>query len=126
MLVYAQSVDEVLTAYFDAWNEADSTKRESLLRRSLSEDAELIDPSGRWQGIAGLSDRIGRYHEAAPGTRVIPGSGVDSHHDLERYVWHIVGPTGDPVMEGIDVAERDRDGHLVRILMFHGPFPPPE
>jgi hypothetical protein len=26
-------------------------------------------------------------------------------------------------MEGIDVAERDPDGCLRRILMFHGPLP---
>jgi hypothetical protein len=26
-------------------------------------------------------------------------------------------------MEGLDVAERDRDGRLRRILMFHGALP---
>jgi hypothetical protein len=27
-------------------------------------------------------------------------------------------------MEGLDVAERDPDGRLQRIVMFHGPLPP--
>jgi hypothetical protein len=63
---------------------------------SLSGDAELIDPTGRWQGIAGLSDRIGNYHSSAPGTTVVPASGVDVHNGIERYAWKIVDPSGIP------------------------------
>jgi hypothetical protein len=55
---------------------------------------------------------------------VLPGSGVDRHNNLERYTWKIVDPSGNQVMEGLDVAERDDSGRLRRVLMFHGPLPP--
>jgi hypothetical protein len=71
-------------------------ERRRLLGQCLSGDAELIDPTGRWQGIAGLSDRIGNYHSSAPGTTVVPASGVDVHNGIERYAWKIVDPSGIP------------------------------
>jgi hypothetical protein len=117
-------VDRVLVDYFAAWNETNANERAELLERSLSEDAELIDPTGRWRGFAGLSERIANYHGAAPGTTVVAASGVDVHNGIERYAWKIVDPSGTELMEGLDVAERDPDGRLQRIVMFHGPLPP--
>src|SRR6266571_1077589 len=97
-------MDAVLIDYFAAWNEIDAVEREHLLRRSVSDSAELVDPLGRWQGVAGISDRIATYHESAPGTRVVPGSGVDAHNDVERYAWRIVDPQGSELMEGLDIT----------------------
>jgi hypothetical protein len=48
-----------LVDYFAAWNETDADERRQPLRRCLSDDAELIDPTGRWRRIAGLSERLG-------------------------------------------------------------------
>jgi hypothetical protein len=59
----------------------------------------------------------------APGTKVVPGSGVDVHNDVARYAWKIVNPAGNDVMEGLDVTLRDAAGRLRRIMMFHGPLP---
>jgi hypothetical protein len=117
-------VDEVLDAYFEAWNETDAERRRALLERSITPEAELVDPTGRWRGIAGLSERIGNYHSSAPGTRVVPSSGIDAHHDLLRYSWSVVDGDGRELIEGLDVAERAPDGRLVRISMFHGSLPP--
>jgi hypothetical protein len=58
-------VDEALRAYFAAWNEPDADTRARLLGDSVTEAAELIDPTGHWRGIDGLMERIGRYHAAA-------------------------------------------------------------
>jgi len=116
-------MDDVLRDYFAAWNERNADERARLLRRSLSDDAELVDPTGRWSGVDGLSNRIARYHAAAADTNVVPASGIDAHNDVERYAWKIVDPTGQEVMEGLDVAERGDDGRLKRILIFHGYLP---
>ena len=116
-------MDAVLADYFAAWNEQDDGERARLLQRSLSDEAELVDPTGRWRGVDGVSDRISRYHASAPGTKVVPGSGIDGHNDVERYAWRIVNSAGSAVMDGLDVAERDPDRRLRRILMFHGPLP---
>ena len=81
-------------AYFAACNEPDSERRRQLLERSVADDAELVDPAGRWQGIDGFVERIGRYQTAAPGTKVVPASGMDAHNDVVRYAWTIVDSGG--------------------------------
>jgi hypothetical protein len=116
-------VEEAIATYFAAWNEQDPAERDRMLELSLTNDVELLDPTGRCTGISELSDRIARYQSAAPGTKVVSASGVDAHNDVVRYAWKIVDPQGDEVMEGLDVAERMDDGRLRRILMFHGPLP---
>lgn len=118
------AVDDAIATYFAAWNEQDPDRRRRLLERALTDDAVLLDPTGRWEGVAELVERIGRYQSAAPGTQVATASGVDAHNELVRYAWKIVDRDGVDVMEGIDVAERVEDGRLRRILMFHGPLPP--
>jgi len=115
-------VDRTLADYFAAWNETNADDRRQLLGRCLSDDVELIDPTGRWHGIPGLSERIASYHSSAPDTRVVPASGVDEHNGIERYAWRIVDPSGTELMQGLDVAERDTAGRLQRIVMFHGPL----
>jgi hypothetical protein len=70
-----------------------------------------------------VAERIAGYHASAPGTRVLPASGVESHNNVERYLWKIVDASGEQVMEGLDVAERDGQGRLRRIVMFHGAVP---
>jgi hypothetical protein len=117
-------VEDVIATYFGAWNEHDPSERGRMLERSLAEEFELVDPTGTCIGTSELSDRIARYQSAAPGTKVVAASGIDAHNDVIRYAWKIIGPGGDQVMEGLDVAERADDGRLKRILMFHGPLPP--
>lgn len=94
-----------------------------MLLRCVEGDAELVDPTGRWQGVDGFVERIGRYQSAAPGTRVVPASGIDAHNDVMRYAWIIIDLEGRSIIDGIDVAERGSDGRLRRIMMFHGPLP---
>jgi hypothetical protein len=115
-------VDAVIGNYFRAWNEVDPEQRRFLLERSVTSDVELVDPTGRWQGVEGLSERICNYLSSAPGTRVVPSSDVDAHHDLARYSWSVVDDGGE-IIEGLDVVERAGDGRLKRISMFHGPLP---
>ena len=86
-------------------------------------DAELVDPTGRWQGVDGLVERIERYRSASPGTTVVPASGVDAHNDVVRCAWAIIDPEGRSLIDGLDVAERTSKGRLRRSLMFHGPLP---
>jgi hypothetical protein len=117
-------VDDPIATYVGAWNERDADQRRRMLESCVTQDAELIDPTGRWKGVAGLVERIGHYHSAAPGTQVVTASGLDSHNDVVRYAWRIVDEQGGEIMDGIDVAECADDGRLRRILMFHGPLPP--
>jgi SnoaL-like domain len=116
-------VDDLIVAYFDAWNEVDAERRRALLERSLTPDVELLDLAGRWRGIEAVSERIGNYLSSLPGSRILPSSGVDAHHDVIRYAWSLVDGDGRELIEGLDVAERADDGRLGRITTFHGPLP---
>ena len=117
-------MDAILADYFAAWNEADDQERIRLLRRSITDEAQLLDSAGDWRGVDGFAERIGRYHALAPGTKVVPASGVDSFGNVLRYAWRIVDLRGDDVLEGLDVVEVAEDGRLRRVLMFHGALPP--
>ena len=77
--------DDVLAAYDAAWNEPDAAKRAQLLARSLTEDAELVEPSGRFQGRESVNERIAGFSERFPGARVTITSGIDEHNGFSRY-----------------------------------------
>ena len=63
-------LDDVLAAYDAAWNESDAAERARLLARSLTDDAELVDPSGRFQGRQAVNERIAGFSDRFPGARV--------------------------------------------------------
>ncbi len=118
-------IDRIDT-YFEAWNEPDASQRRALLERCVNAEAELLDPTGRFRGLDGVRDRIGAFHQSAPGARVVKSTGNDQHNGFVRYGWNIVDPQGATVLEGIDVAELDGDGSLLRVVMFFGPLPSPD
>jgi hypothetical protein len=117
--------DEIIAAYEAAWNEPDAAARARQLERSLTEDAELIDPTGHYRGRAGVAERIAGFSDRFPGARVTITSGVDAHHGFARFSWRITGSDGSPLADGIDVVEqRADDGRLRRVVMFFGALPP--
>lgn len=117
-------LDDVLRAYDAAWNEPDQEARSQLLERSLTEDAELIDPTtGRFEGRDAINERIAGFSERFPGARLTLTSGVDEHNGFARYAWAINAADGSLILEGIDVVERDDDNRLRRVVMFFGPLP---
>ncbi len=116
-------LDEVLATYDAAWNEPDSAERGRLLERSLTEDAELVDPSGRWHGRQAIDERIAGFSERFPGASVTITSGIDEHHGIARYAWTITAADGNTILDGIDVVERAEDDRLRRVVMFFGALP---
>jgi hypothetical protein len=116
-------MDDTITAYVAAWNEPDAGERRRLLEQSLTADAQLLGPNYLCSGTDEIVEQIGRYQVQMPGTRIVPSSGVDAHHDVARYAWRIVDEADTAVMEGLDVVERADDGRLSRVVMFYGPLP---
>jgi hypothetical protein len=116
-------LDEVVRAYDAAWNEPDQAARAQLLERSLTEDAELVDPStGRFQGRDAINERIAGFGERFPGAQLSITSGVDEHNGFARFAWAIHAADGSLILEGMDVVERDDDKRLRRVVMFFGPL----
>jgi hypothetical protein len=117
-------LDDVLAAYESAWNEPDHAARADLLARSLSDDAELVEPTrGRFTGRDVINQRISEYSDRFPGARLTLTSGVDEHNGFARFSWVIHAADGSLVLEGIDVVERGDDNRLRRMVMFFGPLP---
>ena len=117
--------DDVIAAYDAAWNEVDPAARTSQLERSLSDDAELVDPTGHYRGRAAVAERIAGFGDRFPGARVTITSGVDTHHGFARYSWRITGVDGSMLLEGLDVVEQSaHDDRLRRVVMFFGALPP--
>jgi hypothetical protein len=114
---------DVVDAYDRAWGEPDPTERRRLLERSLTEDAELISPQGRWAGRDAIAKWIDGFPERMPGATVKVTSGVDAHHGFTRYAWSIAGDDGSTIAEGIDVCQLADDGRLRRVVMFFGSIP---
>lgn len=116
--------DDALAAYASAWNEPDHAARGQLLARSLTDDAELLDPSGgRFAGRDAISERIAGFGARFPGARLTLTSGVDEHNGFARHAWAIGAADGSVVLEGIDVVERGEADRLRRVVMFFGPLP---
>ena len=114
---------EIVDAYDRAWGEPDAAERRRLLKRSLTDDAELISPQGRWAGREAVAEWIDGFAERMPGASVDVTSGIDAHSGFARYAWVITDHDGSAIAEGIDVCELGDDGRLRRVVMFFGPIP---
>jgi hypothetical protein len=113
------TVDTFLAAY----NETDARTRLGLLEQAFTADGRLIDPPLDSAGRQGISDMMGAVHQQFPGHTFRRTSGVDEHHGHLRYGWELIGPDGNVVLAGMDVAELDGTGQLVRVTGFFDPLP---
>jgi hypothetical protein len=112
-----------IDTYLDAYGETDVARRDELVERVWATNGELLDPpleaSGR-AAISGLADVVNAHY---PGHRFRRTSGIDAHHDVARYAWELVAPDGTVAVAGMDVAEINDRGQLVRVAGFFGDLP---
>jgi SnoaL-like domain len=118
MKPYPASFDRMLAA----WNERDVALIRSHLDQALAADVEFIDPTIVTRGVDEFDANIRGFRGKYPHADCVRTSGVDTHHDLHRYSWHIV--VGQQVVvAGFDVVETDAEGRVRRVLGFFGPLP---
>jgi hypothetical protein len=112
-----------IDTYLEAYCETNAARREELVERVWATNGELLDPpleaSGR-EAISGLADVVNTHY---PGHHFRRVSGIDAHHDVARYAWELVAPDGTVAVTGMDVAEVNDRGQLVRIAGFFGELP---
>ena len=113
-------MDAVIEKYDRAWNASDRDERRRLLEDALTDDCEMVEPRGRFQGRPAIFERITGFSERFPGARVEITTQVDEHSEFARYGWEIIDREGSLMLEGIDVVERAADGRLRRVVMFFG------
>ena len=113
-------VTETVDAYVAAWNEQDTTKRTALLAGALSEDVSYRDPLYSVLGRGALVDHIGGYQGRFPDATMERRSAVDAHHDVLRFAWAIVGPDGNPTLQGVDFVALNSEGRIAAVTGFFG------
>lgn len=114
-----------VAAYIDAWNTPDDARRRALLERAWADDGTYTDPTARVAGRAALHAHIGGFAHRFPSARFLLTSAVDTHHDLLRFGWRLIGQDGATLLDGVDFGELASDGRLRRIVGFFGPLPEP-
>jgi hypothetical protein len=113
-------VDNWLAAYADP----DAARRLAAIREGWNAEGRLVDPPMEARGHQGISDQAATLLAQFPGHRFERSTAIDAHHQFLRYGWKLVDGNGAAVLEGLDVAELDVDGRLLRVVGFFGAQPP--
>ncbi len=112
-----------IDTYLDAYGEPDATRRQQLIEAVWAADGHLIDPPVDARGHDGIDAMIAAVQGQFAGHRFRRSTGIDAHHGIARYGWELVAPDGSVTLGGMDVAEVDADGKLVRVAGFFGDLP---
>ena len=109
---------ELLQMNRDVFSERDPEKRRAAIERTYAEDVRFIDPEGEVVGREALNDRAQKILDDAPTDFVLEEDGLAYvSPDTGVQPWRF-GPTGSPVVRGIDVlTARDGSVSVVRTLI---------
>ena len=118
------TTEEIVTAFGDAWNEADESKRRELLALSWADEGRFVDPQSDVTGREALLALISGFQKRMAGARIDGTSGVQVHHDKIRFNWKLIGADGKTMIEGLDFGELAEDGRIRLIVGFWGDPPP--
>ena len=114
------STTTVIDTHLDAYTETDADRRRALIEQAWAVDGHLLDPPLTGEGHEGIFAAADALLSQFPGHAFRRASAVDEHHGTARYSWQLVGPEGDVVLTGLDVADLDQDGRLRRVVGFFG------
>ena len=112
-------VDRHLAAYCDG----DAARRAGVIREIWNADGRLVDPPLEALGHQGIADQAATLLAQFPQHRFERSTAIDAHHQFLRYGWKLLDGSGAPVLEGMDHAELDVDGRLLRIVGYFGAQP---
>ncbi len=114
----------LIDSYCQIWSEPDAERRTELLASVWAAGATYTDPSVHAASAEELLVHIGRVQARRPGAKVLRTSGVDQHHGIARFAWHVVQADGIALPQGLDIVYLTPDGtRIERIVGFFGPLP---
>ena len=114
---------ELIDRYCAVWNEPDTLRRADLLASVWAAEATYTDPSVHAATAEQLLAHIAAVRARRPGASVLRTSGVDVHHGVARFAWHVLLGDATALPEGIDIAFLSPDGSRIeRIIGFFGPL----
>jgi hypothetical protein len=116
------SITETIDAHLEAYALADADRRNAIVATTWNVAGELLDPPLEGRGhaeISALADIVLTHYA---GHRFVRTTAVDSHHGFARYGWNLIGSDGAVAVSGIDIAQFDETGKLLRVVGFFGPL----
>ena len=113
-----------IDTYLDAYGETDADRRRELIRQVWAEEGRLVDPPLAAAGHDEIDGMFAAVQGQFGGHRFRRSTGIDAHHGVARYGWELVAPDGSVTLAGVDVADVDDGGRLVRVTGFFGDLPP--
>ncbi|HST84559.1 MAG TPA: nuclear transport factor 2 family protein [Kineosporiaceae bacterium] len=112
-------LDPLWNRYAATWSLAADDRGEELAA-CLSDDVTYCDPQGLVAGRPALSDYMGQFQNAFPGTRFQIES-VLQHHDRTLASWTLRGAEDQLFQQGTSYAVVAADGRLSAITGFFEP-----
>lgn len=110
-------------ALLRAWNETDHSRIREHLDAALAPEIMFCDPNYLITGIDAFEAMVREFLEKYPVVKCEHTSGFNEHHNRYRYNW-LVSVGGQPAVAGMDVAELNDAGKVIRIDGFFGEIPP--
>ena len=117
------TIPDTIDRFFQAWNATSPDERRAAVEAAWTPDASVKDPLADVRGHDQIAAFLGEAVSQFPGHSFRRVGGIDGHHDLARFAWHLVGPDGHVVVEGLEVATIADDGRLSSTIGFFGPVP---
>lgn len=117
------TIDSTIDGFFAAWNAEADDERLAAVRATYTDVAVVKDPLADVRGHDAIAGFIAGARAQFPGHTFRRSSGIDTHHDLVRFAWQLVGPDGQAVVEGFETGQLSADGRLSCTLGFFGPLP---
>lgn len=107
---------EVLAIHYEAFAERDAQRREMMLARCLTPDAEIWGHSQVFAGYSAISKKIAGFHNNFPNCRLVLASGLFVFDNIVRLSGAIIGPDGSVVARSQAVMEFASDGRIHRVV----------
>ena len=109
-------------AYTFAWTNRDAADRLTGLQEGMADDASFVDPTMDEPvvGHEALSAHIGEFLAARPGHYFAMREWIpaDDHHGHIRLRWMLCNSSGQPVLEGEEIAALDSNGRISAVVRF--------
>lgn len=114
-----KEIAKVVEDYFAMWNETDTAQRRAIIADGWADVPRYKDPMVAADSREALLVMVDGVQAQFPGHRFSLTSAVDAYEDRARWNWQLAGPQG-VVAEGVDYAELDAQGRLLRVTGFIG------
>ena len=114
------TVERLVDRHLAAYCEPDAGKRMSAIRDLWNAEGRLVDPPLEARGQQGIADQAATLLSQFPEHRFERTGLVDQHHGFLRYGWKLLDAKGAAVLQGVDFAELDAEGRLLKVVGFFG------